>query len=200
MDLFNTTPYPNILPFDGEAIYFGKILSWEKANHFKEILLNEIEWKNDEAFVYGKHIITNRKVAWYADQIVEYNYSNIKRTSSLWTPSLLELKQLVEEKTKTSYNSCLLNLYHDGGEGMTWHSDNEDELLKNGSIASLSFGAERKFAMKHKKTKQSTSIILENGSLLEMKSPMQAHWLHSVPKTKKVLKPRINLTFRTYAH
>jgi len=200
MDLFNQNPTPNLLPFDGEAIYFGKILSWEKANQFKEELLQNIEWKNDEAFIYGKHIITNRKVAWYADKIVEYNYANIKRTSSLWTETLLELKNIVEEKTKTTYNSCLLNLYHNGGEGMTWHSDNEDELLKNGSIASLSLGAARKFAMKHKKTKQSFSIILENGSLLEMKGTMQTHWLHSVPKTKKVLQPRINLTFRKYIY
>lgn len=196
MDLFNQNTTKNLLPFDGECIYFGKIFSWEKATQHKEDLLENIHWKNDEAFIYGKHIITNRKVAWYANEIVAYKYSNISKTSSLWTPKLLELKQLVEEKTKTTYNSCLLNLYHNGAEGMTWHSDDEDELFKDSSIASISFGAERKFAMKHKKTKQSISIILEHGSLLEMKGVMQTHWLHSVPKTKKILQPRINLTFR----
>ncbi|MEO9210196.1 MAG: alpha-ketoglutarate-dependent dioxygenase AlkB, partial [Ginsengibacter sp.] len=102
-----------------------------------------------------------------------------------------------EEKSGESYNSCLLNLYHTGQEGMAWHSDGEKDLKKNGAIASLSFGAERKFAFKHKRTKETVSINLQPGSLLVMKGSTQTHWLHRLPPTKMIRSPRINLTFRT---
>ena len=103
---------------------------------------------------------------------------------------------MVEKLTETKFNSCLLNLYHDGNEGLAWHNDDEKVLRRNGTIASLSFGAERKFSLKHTKTKQTISIILEHGSLLVMKDETQVYWLHSLPKTKKIVMPRINLTFR----
>lgn len=111
----------------------------------------------------------------------------------------MELKTKVEDITKTKFNSCLLNLYQTGNEGVTWHSDSEKELEKNNAIASLSFGAEGKFSFKHKITKQSISVLLENGSLLLMKDSTQKNWLHSLPKTKKNNSPRINLTFRSIA-
>jgi alkylated DNA repair dioxygenase AlkB len=114
-----------------------------------------------------------------------------------WTKELLELKKITEDITGTTFNSCLLNLYHTGEEGMAWHSDDEKSLGKDSAIASLSFGAERKFLLKHKQTKQSISILLESGSLLVMKGATQTNWLHSLPKTTKVTKPRVNLTFRT---
>src|SRR6185503_3712203 len=98
-----------------------------------------------------------------------------------------------------TYNSCLLNLYHDGSEGMAYHSDGETDLKKNGAIASLSFGAERKFSFKHKQTKETVSVILEHGSLLVMKDTTQTNWLHRLPPTKLITKPRVNLTFRTIA-
>jgi alkylated DNA repair dioxygenase AlkB len=104
---------------------------------------------------------------------------------------------MVEAKTGETFNSCLLNLYHSGEEGMAWHSDGEKDLKKNGAIASLSFGAERRFLFKHKETKQNVSVQLEKGSLLVMKGSTQTHWLHRLPPTKKVKTPRINLTFRT---
>ena len=107
------------------------------------------------------------------------------------------LKAKVEQKTGEKYNSCLLNLYHDGSEGMAWHSDGEKDLQRNGAIASLSFGALRKFAFKHKNTKEVVSLNLKAGSLLVMKGETQQHWLHRLPPTKKVQSPRINLTFRT---
>ena len=103
---------------------------------------------------------------------------------------------MAEAITGATFNSCLLNLYHNGTEGMAWHSDDETSLAKNASIASLSLGAERKFSLKHKQTKQTVSVILENGSLLVMKGPTQTHWLHSLPKTKKITTLRINLTFK----
>lgn len=104
---------------------------------------------------------------------------------------------MVEKVSGETYNSCLLNLYHVGEEGMGWHSDDEKELKKDGAIASLSFGAERKFQFKHKKTGDQVDVFLEHGSMLLMKGTVQTHWLHRLPPTKKVLKPRINLTFRT---
>lgn len=199
MDLFSTEfdENTNLLPKNGTVLYFGKIMDYSKAEYFFNRLLETIEWKNDEAIIFGQLITTKRKVAWYGNTNFKYSYSKITKEALLWTPELEELKRLVEEKTGETYNSCLLNLYHDGNEGMAWHSDGEKDLKKNGAIASLSFGAERKFAFKHKTTKETVSLILEHGSLLVMKDETQTHWLHRLPPTKKIFKPRINLTFRT---
>lgn len=197
MNLFAEDPTINLLPFDGTVNYYGRIMSHQETNVYYEILLNSIEWKNDEAVIYGKHFITPRKVAWYADEKFPYTYSNTTKQALPWTKGLLELKQLTEKFTGSTFNSCLLNLYHNGNEGMAWHSDDEKALQKNGVIGSLSFGAERKFSFKHKKTKQTVSLVLENGSLLVMKDATQTNWLHRLPPTTKVAVPRINLTFRT---
>lgn len=199
MDLFNSAPPKsiNLLPFDGTVNYHGKLMPQQQANYYYDCLMDDIEWKNDEAVIFGKHIITKRKVAWYGDQPFEYTYSNITKSALPWTKELLALKSLAEENSGESYNSCLLNLYHTGDEGMAWHSDGEKDLKKNGAIASLSFGAERKFAFKHKETKQTIALLLENGSLLVMKDETQTNWLHRLPPTKLITKPRINLTFRT---
>ena len=197
MDLFNTDTITNLLPRDGEANYYGRILNAEKAQYYFEQLLQYIQWEHDKAIIYGKLIITKRKVAWYADEPFEYTYSKTTKSALPWTKALLELKETIENKTGESFNSCLLNLYHSGEEGMAWHSDSEKDLKKNGAIASLSVGAERKFLFKHKNTQKTLSIVLENGSLLVMKGETQTHWLHRLPPTKKVKSPRINLTFRT---
>ncbi len=198
LDLFSDGgSVSNLLPQDGVVLYCGKVVSQAKANYFLDALLNGIEWRNDEAVVFGKLIVTKRKVAWYGDRAFSYTYSNVTKYALPWTAVLLELKQLAQEKTGETYNSCLLNLYHSGEEGMAWHSDGEKDLKKNGSIASFSFGAERKFSFKHKQSKEVVSVSLENGSLLEMKGTTQTHWLHRLPPTKQVLKPRVNLTFRT---
>ncbi len=196
MNLFEFEPALNLLPCDGELNYFGSIMSHEEQQYYFSRLLETIEWKNDEAIIYGKHITTKRKVAWYGDENYNYTYSNTTKQASLWTNDLLALKTRVEALTQTSYNSCLLNLYHSGEEGMSWHSDDEKALAKDTSIASLSFGAERKFSLKHKTTKHTVSLKLESGSLLVMKGATQSHWLHSLPKMKNVVVPRINLTFR----
>jgi len=186
----------NHLPYDGTVHYWEGIFSEQEAQGNTDLLLKHIEWKNDEAIIFGKHIITKRKVAWYADKPYEYTYSKIHRTALRWPPLLLELKAMIEGKTGQQYNSCLLNLYHNGQEGMSWHSDDERDLRKNGSIASLSFGATRKFAIKHRKTKHKVVFELNSGDLLEMKDETQSHWIHNVPTTKKISQPRINLTFR----
>lgn len=187
----------DILPKDGKAHYFGPIFDHQKAQEFFTFLLKRIEWKNDEVMLFGKKIITKRKVAWYAQEALKYTYSNVTKSAIPFTSKLLELKKMTEECTGETYNSCLLNLYHNGSEGMGWHSDAEKDLKRNGSIASLSFGAERKFVFKHKSSKETVSVLLEHGSLLEMRGETQLHWLHRLPPTKKILEPRINLTFRT---
>ncbi len=199
MNLFDF-PYDssiNLLPKDGTVNYYGKILEFTRSDDFYQNLMQEIEWKNDIAIIFGKRIETKRKVAWYGDLPFEYTYSNNTKKALPWTENLRQLKNLVEQKSGESFNSCLLNLYHDGSEGMAWHSDGEKDLKKNGAIASISLGAERKFAFKHKVSKEVISLVLENGSLLVMKDETQSHWLHRLPPTKKVLYPRINLTFRT---
>lgn len=199
MNLFDPTPSENInlLPFDGTVNYFGTVFPRPAADRFTKVLLETIEWRNDEAVIFGKLIITKRKVAWYGDQEFEYTYSNRTKTALVWTPELLELKTKIETVSGETYNSCLLNLYHSGDEGMAWHSDGEKDLKKNGAIASVSFGAVRKFAFKHKKTGTVVNQVLEHGSLLVMKDTTQTHWLHRLPPTKLVKTPRVNLTFRT---
>ncbi|HSF00823.1 MAG TPA: alpha-ketoglutarate-dependent dioxygenase AlkB [Nitrososphaeraceae archaeon] len=187
----------NILPKDGTVNYYGKILTLKEANQYLDLLLQNILWQNDEAVIFGKHIITKRKTAWYGNSDYLYTYSNTTKQALAWTRELSDLKQIVEKKVETKFNSCLLNLYHDGNEGVGWHSDDEKSLGKNAIIASLSFGAERKFSFKHKQTKKTVSLVLEHGSLLVMKDVTQANWLHSLPKSKKITRPRISLTFRT---
>jgi alkylated DNA repair dioxygenase AlkB len=196
LKLFAEDIEQNLLPKDGSVHYYGKIFSNKEAEQYTKTLLENIEWKNDEAIIFGKHIITKRKVAWYADHGVSYTYSNTTKHALPFTKEIMQLKKIVEDKTGFPFNACLLNLYHDGNEGMAWHSDDEKELVKQGCIASLSFGAERKFMLKHKQTKETVSIILENGSLLSMKDDTQSHWLHQLPKSLKIKQPRVNLTFR----
>lgn len=196
MKLFNTAnPSKNLLPYDGTVYYYGRICDPDKC--YYEKLLHGISWKNDQAVIFGRHIETKRKVAWYGDKRFEYSYSNIQKIAEPWTAELLELKEMVERESGETFNSCLLNLYHDGSEGMAWHSDGEKDLKKHGAIASLTFGAERKFSFKHKTSKEKIDLYLEDGSLLIMKDQTQDHWLHRLPPTKTVHGARINLTFRT---
>jgi len=199
MDLFNDEPAGNInlLPSDGIVNYYGSVMAPGNADEYFDRLLNTIDWKNDEAVIFGKHIFTKRKVAWYGDTNFEYTYSKITKRALVWTPELIALKDIAEQKTGEKFNSCLLNLYHTGDEGMAWHSDAEKDLKRDGAIGSMSFGAVRKFAFKHKVTKETISLLLENGSLLVMKGTTQTNWLHRLPPTKSISKARINLTFRT---
>ena len=199
MDLFsNGIPETkNLLPKDGIVNYYGRIFSKTDADHFFNSLLTTIDWRNDEAIIYGKLIITKRKVGWYGDRDFEYTYSNTTKRALPWTTELLLLKNIAEKRTGEQFNSCLLNLYHSGDEGMAWHSDAEKDLKKDGAIGSLSFGAERQFSFKHKQTGEKVSVVLEHGSLLVMKDTTQSYWLHRLPPTKKVTRPRVNLTFRT---
>ena len=125
MDLFGNDPTVNLLPCDGTVNYFGRILDPDEARRYYEALLQTIPWKNDEAIIFGKHIVTARKVAWYGDADYSYTYSGTTKQALVWTKELLALKAIVEKLTAAKFNSCLLNLYHDGNEGMAWHSDDE---------------------------------------------------------------------------
>ncbi len=198
MELFGPDPTINLLPCDGTVHYHGPVMSYDEAQRYLHALLSQVPWRHDEAIIFGKHIVTARKVAWYGDARYAYTYSGTTKQALLWNDELLQLKARVEKITGTRFNSCLLNLYHDGSEGMAWHSDDEKALGRNTTIASLSLGAERKFAFKHKRQPELTvSVTLEHGSLLVMQGITQTHWLHSLPKSKRVSEPRVNLTFRT---
>ena len=201
MDLFERLKKSpnNLLPRDGEVYYYGSIIPHEMANFYLNELMHEIAWENDKAVLFGKTIITKRKVAWYADKSFSYTYSKIKKTALPWTKTLLNLKDITEKESDEEYNSCLLNLYHNGSEGVSWHSDGEKDLKKNGAIGSLSFGSERKFLFRHKRTKENVSKTLEHGSLLVMRGVTQTHWVHQLPTTKTVHSVRVNLTFRKIA-
>ena len=196
MELFKEDPTQNLLPFDGELYYFGTIMSAAEASNWLKILSEKTEWKHDELIMFGKKIITSREVAMYADDNYQYTYSKQTKEAKKWFPELVDLKQIVEQHTQKSFNSCLLNLYHNGKESMGWHSDNESDLEHNDHIASLSFGAERKFNFRHKTTKKKIELHLAHGSLLLMKGTIQTYWQHQLPVMAKVTEPRINLTFR----
>lgn len=198
MELFDrpVNKEKNYLPQDGEVHYYGKIFMRDAADNFYQTLLDEIEWQYDQAVIFGKTIETRRKVAWYAEKPFSYRYSGTTKTALPWTSTLQTVKRRIEQISGERYNSCLLNLYHSGAEGMAWHSDGETELKKHGAIASVSLGAERKFAFKHKQTKERIDLWLEHGSLMVMKGITQSHWLHRLPPTKKVNTARVNLTFR----
>jgi len=192
---FNDTKQ-NLLPCDGAAFYFGQVLDRADAAHYMQTLLAGTDWQYDVVQVFGKTHVTKRQTAWYGDRDYLYTYSGVGRRALPWTAELLELKTLVENACGHTFNSCLLNLYHSGAEGMGWHSDDEAELGPEPAIASLSLGAERRFAFRHKTLKTDVQILLGNGSLLLMQGKCQSHWHHSLPKALRVKTARINLTFR----
>lgn len=188
-----------LIPCDGSVEYIPTIFNEKDSIFYFNKLFQNIPWENDKIQIFGKEIITKRKVAWFGSQPFKYTYSKNTRTALPWSKELLKIKEIIEKKTGEEFNSCLLNLYHDGNEAMGWHTDNEKELKENGTIASVSFGVARKFSFKHRRSNEIISIQLENGSLLLMKGETQKHWLHRLHPSKKISEMRINLTFRTIA-
>ncbi|MEY3585270.1 MAG: hypothetical protein RLZZ243_334 [Bacteroidota bacterium] len=184
---------------DGEYWFMRDFLSFDQARGYETLLLNTIEWKQEEVYVFGKKYKEPRKTAWYGDEDCVYSYAGKTNHPTPWTDALVQLKTDIEALIpNTSFNSVLLNQYRDGNDKMGWHSDNEKELGKNPIIASLSLGTTRFFDFKHKRIKTlKKRLELPSGSLLIMCGTTQENWLHQVPQQKKVMDSRINLTFRT---
>lgn len=194
--LFESEPILLTLP-DAEIIYFPQFLQKEEADSFFNELIKITPWQQDEITVYGKKHLQPRLTALYGNEGKPYSYSNITMQPHPWTVLLQQIKSHIERVTETNFTTVLLNYYRNGNDGNSWHADNEKELGVNPVIASLSFGAERTFQLKHNSdSSQKKSITLEHGSLLLMKGTTQHFWKHQIPKTAKLIDPRINLTFR----
>ena len=186
----------NILPKDGCAEYLPGVLSAQYSANVMSQLQTLLLWEPDQLIMFGKKVTTRRKIAWVGYPHCSYTYSGVKKSPQAWIPGLLSIKTQLEGLAQAKFNSCLLNFYHDGEDGMGWHSDDEKELDPHASIASLSLGARRKFTFRHKEDKTTITLYLEDGSALIMHSPTQQFWQHTLLKTKTVSMPRINLTFR----
>ncbi|MGY6523003.1 MAG: alpha-ketoglutarate-dependent dioxygenase AlkB family protein [Mongoliitalea sp.] len=197
MQLFHASPQENLLPVQGEAYYYHEFFTGDQSAYFWEKLLNEIAWKQEPIWMFGKQVMQPRLTALYGDPSKPYGYSGIEMTPVAWTDFLIDIKNAVEQEAGEKFTHVLLNYYRNGADSMGWHRDNEKVLGGNPTIASVSFGASRAFQLRHYENKQlKKSIELENGSLLLMKGECQHFWEHQIPKTKKVLGGRINLTFR----
>ncbi|MFH7024705.1 MAG: alpha-ketoglutarate-dependent dioxygenase AlkB family protein [Heteroscytonema crispum UTEX LB 1556] len=191
-----TMPDGKPLP-DGEVIIYRNLFEELESKQFKE-LRNSLNWRQDKMKMFGKEFDLPRLTAWYGDEGKSYKYSGINMNPETWTGTLLSIKQRVEKVVEVNFNSVLVNLYRDGKDYVSWHSDDEPELGKNPIIASVSFGETRRFQLKHKSNKDldKVEVSLTDGSLLLMKGSTQHFWHHQIPKTSKLLKERINLTFR----
>ncbi|MGL5872261.1 MAG: alpha-ketoglutarate-dependent dioxygenase AlkB family protein [Xenococcaceae cyanobacterium] len=183
---------------DGEVIIYRNFFEELESDRLFQELLNNINWRQDKITFFGKEVNLPRLTAWYGDENKSYKYSGITMNPDTWTPTLLAIEERVEKIVEIKFNSVLLNLYRNGKDYVSWHSDDEPELGKNPIIASVSFGATRRFQLRHRSNKDldTVEIALTHGSLLLMKGSTQHFWKHQVPKTSKVLTERINLTFR----
>ncbi|MDX1427051.1 MAG: alpha-ketoglutarate-dependent dioxygenase AlkB, partial [Salegentibacter mishustinae] len=182
---------------DAELEYFPNFLNKEKADLLLQKLLKEVPWQQQNIKLFGKEIPQPRLTAFYAEQGISYTYSGLQLKPNSFSTELWELKQKTQELSGYDFNTCLANLYRHGNDSMGWHADDEKVLGKNPVIASISLGGIRRFQFKHKTNKDlKESIELQHGSLLIMKGSMQHFWKHQLPKTKKEVAPRINLTFR----
>ncbi|WP_298556679.1 alpha-ketoglutarate-dependent dioxygenase AlkB [uncultured Algibacter sp.] len=180
--------------------YYPNFFNIAEADNYYKNLLKNIKWKQESITVFGKIHLQPRLTAFYADNKNTYKYSNIIMQPYTFEDDLLKIKDKIEAELKTKFTSCLANLYRHGTDSNGWHADNEKELGKNPIIASVSFGAERAFHLKHKSDKAlKAKLTLQHGSLLLMQGETQNNWLHQIPKTKKIIEKRINLTFRIIA-
>jgi len=184
---------------DAEVVLYESFFSTSQSNELFVQLKNKIEWRQDSMKMYGKDVNLPRLTAWHGDNDKNYSFSGITLNPQIWTSDLLLIKQRIETVVNTNFNSVLLNFYRNGNDSISWHTDDETELGKNPTIASVTFGETRQFQLKHryKKELKTITIPLQNGSLLLMKGTTQHFWLHQIPKSTKQLKERINLTFRT---
>lgn len=190
----------NLLTFDGIVEDHGPLVAPARADAWMQALLEAVPWQHDEVMMYGRRIVTARQTAWYGDAGMCYRYSGITRQPMPWLPLLVRIRAQVQARLRPAvpvhFNSCLLNRYEDGSQGMSWHADDEPELGEAPVIASLSLGATRKFVLRHRASGQKVGLMLEHGQLLVMRGATQRHWQHAIMKSTRVHAPRINLTFR----
>ena len=202
-DLFGNPTEPKDKPTtglnkikNGEYLFYPNFFSKSESDLLLQKLKDEIEWKQESMNMYGKQINFPRLTAWYGDNDKPYSFSGITLQPKIWTKELLEIKAKIEPLANVQFNSVLLNRYRSGNDSISWHTDAEKELGKNPVIASVNLGATRKFQLRHIETKEKIEIDLTHGSLLIMQGELQHFWQHQVPKTKKAVDERINLTFR----
>ena len=199
LDLFGTNKpkdgEPVVIP-NGEYLYFPHFFDKGIADQYLQRFIVKIEWRQESMNMYGKQVLFPRLTSWYGDNDKPYSFSGITLNPHNWSEELLFIKSKIEPICETVFNSVLLNLYRDGNDSISWHTDAEKELGKNPLIASVNFGAERKFQIKHNETGETHDILLKHGSLLIMRGELQHFWKHQVPKQKTINKPRVNLTFR----
>ena len=181
---------------DADIDYIEDFYSSDEAEIIFHELRQSLAWRHDDIKMFGKVMKIPRLQAWYGDHKLSYRYSNITLTAKPWTECLQALKAKVNDYCQHDFNAVLANLYRHQNDSVGWHSDDEPELGTMPVIASLSFGAERDFQLKHTKTKEKISIALAPGSLLVMRGETQNYWQHCLPKKTKIITPRINLTFR----
>lgn len=194
--LFQSEPIVLNLP-DATIIYYPHFFDKKEADAIFDQLKEETPWQQDDIRVFGKIHPQPRLTALFGNEGKLYSYSNIKMQPHPWNPLLQKIKSKIESVSETNFTTVLLNLYRDGKDGNGWHADNEKELGTNPIIASVSFGAERVFQLKHNSIPNlKQNILLEHGSLLLMKGTTQHFWKHQIPKTSKPIGERINLTFR----
>ena len=198
-DLFAPKPTDNLLPYDGQVNDLGIVIDYPSPLFYN--LVTELPWQEDIVTLFGKTHVTTRQIVWMGDSDIDYQYSGHTRQTIPWTDTVFHVKQHVEQQLlilgiDVNFNSCLLNYYPSGEDGMGYHADDERELGEQPVIASLSLGATRKFVFKHKKTQDKVELYLESGQLIVMHGDTQSFWKHSITKTKKVTTGRISLTFR----
>jgi alkylated DNA repair dioxygenase AlkB len=181
---------------DGGLIYFPMFFDENEAIYYFNELWNTIDFQQNEIKIFGKTFPTPRLESFHSKENKYYSYSGIKLLSKPFNVTLGKLLENVEQATKSKFNCILINLYRDGSDSNGWHADNEKELGPNPIIASLSFGATRRFDLRNNLTTEKYSINLNSGDLLWMDNRIQNNYKHQIAKTKKVSEPRINLTFR----
>lgn len=183
---------------DADVMHIPGFFDLAESDELFGDLAETIVWRRDSITVFGKTSPIPRLNAWYGDDGKTYRYSNIAMQPRPWTDALTTIRERVERECEQGFNSVLLNLYRDGRDGVAWHADDEPELGREPVIASVSFGATRRFQLRHKRDRTlQHELALAHGSLVVMRGATQAHCLHQVPKTSRPVGPRINLTFRS---
>lgn len=191
-----TTALHNVTPTDGALTHTNDFITAATAQQLFALLRSELDWHEEYIKIYGKQQLVPRLVCWHGDEQAVYRYSGVDHFPLPWTPTLITLKQKLQQYTGHTFNSVLGNLYRDGKDSMGWHADNEKELGEQPYIASISLGETRLFKARHKNSRQQVKIPLESGSLLVMSGKFQQYWQHCIPKSSRAMGPRINLTFR----